>query len=124
MNWEPDDAEVHYLAHNVEESLYLFRPRSNRRGCAGPSPPTTRISSREGVDGFLDALDVSAATRCGSPIAGGTARRSTSSRARATSTSPVLFRQLDARGFEGHYMNAFGTLQDMIEGRETLAKMA
>ena len=26
MNWEPDDAEVHYLAHNVEESALLFRP--------------------------------------------------------------------------------------------------
>ena len=24
MNWEPDDAEVHYLAHNVEETLYYF----------------------------------------------------------------------------------------------------
>src|SRR5258706_14709597 len=24
LNREPDDAEVHYLAHNVEETLYYF----------------------------------------------------------------------------------------------------
>ena len=34
----------------------------------------------------------------------------------------MVFRRLDELGFKGHYMNAFGTLQDMIEGREYLAK--
>ena len=35
-----------------------------------------------------------------------------------------MFRRLDELGFKGHYMNAFGSLQDMIEGREYLAKLA
>jgi sugar phosphate isomerase/epimerase len=34
-----------------------------------------------------------------------------------------LFRRLDELGFEGHYMAAFGTLDDMISGREILARL-
>ena len=36
---------------------------------------------------------------------------------------PALFRRLDELGFAGHYMNAFGTLEDMLEGREVLARI-
>ena len=36
---------------------------------------------------------------------------------------PALFRRLDELGFAGHYMNVFGTLDDMVEGREILAKL-
>ncbi|HEV3011231.1 MAG TPA: hypothetical protein VGX52_19585 [Burkholderiales bacterium] len=32
-----------------------------------------------------------------------------------------MFRKLDALGYRGHVTTAFGTLQDMIEGREYLA---
>ena len=77
MNWEPDDAEVHYLAHNVEETLFYFdalkSPRSalglHRQPCASRPGGDRRLRRR--------ASTSTAATRCGSPIAGGTARRST-----------------------------------------------
>ena len=29
-----------------------------------------------------------------------------------------LFRRIEAKGFKGHYTNAFGTLDDMLAGRE------
>ena len=32
---------------------------------------------------------------------------------------PDLFRRLEAKGFKGHYMNAFGSLEDMLEGEKT-----
>ena len=35
----------------------------------------------------------------------------------------ALFRLLDARGFKGHYMNAFGIMDDMIRGRDYLADL-
>ena len=34
----------------------------------------------------------------------------------------MVFRRLREMNFNGHFMNAFGTLEDMIEGREYLAK--
>jgi len=35
---------------------------------------------------------------------------------------PDLFRRLDAKGFKGHYMNAFGSLDDMLHAREDLSR--
>ena len=35
-----------------------------------------------------------------------------------------LFRRLESRGFQGHYMNAFGTLQDMQDARALMVAQA
>ena len=35
-----------------------------------------------------------------------------------------LFRRVEAKGFRGHYMNAFGSLDDMLEGRDELVRLA
>jgi hypothetical protein len=34
------------------------------------------------------------------------------------------FKRIEQAGFQGHYMKAFGTLQDMIEARDDLASCA
>ena len=35
-----------------------------------------------------------------------------------------MFRLIESSGFEGHYMNGFGSLDDMLEGREYLLERA
>jgi hypothetical protein len=35
-----------------------------------------------------------------------------------------MFRRIEAKGFRGHYMNAFGSLDDMLEGRDELVRLA
>ena len=35
-----------------------------------------------------------------------------------------MFRRIEGKGFTGHYMNAFGSLDDMLKGRDELARMA
>ena len=35
-----------------------------------------------------------------------------------------MFRRIESAGFRGHYMNAFGSLDDMLRGRETLVGIA
>ena len=35
-----------------------------------------------------------------------------------------MFRRVEATGFQGHYMNAFGSLDDMLRGREDLVALA
>jgi hypothetical protein len=35
-----------------------------------------------------------------------------------------MFRRVEGRGFRGHYMNAFGSLDDMLAGREALLRLA
>ena len=35
-----------------------------------------------------------------------------------------MFRRVEAKGFTGHYMNAFGTLDDMLAARDYLVEQA
>lgn len=36
----------------------------------------------------------------------------------------AMFRQIEAKGCKGHYMNQFGSLQDMLDGRDHLVAKA
>ena len=35
-----------------------------------------------------------------------------------------MFRRIEETGFRGHYMNAFGSLDDMLQGRDELVRLA
>jgi hypothetical protein len=35
-----------------------------------------------------------------------------------------MFRRIEEAGFRGHYMNAFGSVDDMLAGRDYLARIA
>jgi hypothetical protein len=35
-----------------------------------------------------------------------------------------MFRRIEGKGFNGHYMNAFGSLDDMLAGRDDLVRLA
>jgi hypothetical protein len=35
-----------------------------------------------------------------------------------------MFRRVEGKGFKGHYTNAFGSLDDMLSARDTLADIA
>jgi sugar phosphate isomerase/epimerase len=35
-----------------------------------------------------------------------------------------MFRRIEGKGFAGHYMNAFGWLDDMLAARDDLARQA
>jgi sugar phosphate isomerase/epimerase len=123
LNKEPAEAEVHYLAHTVEEWQYYFEAIQS---------PAFRLSFTanhahlvpEGIAGFVDALDMS---RVGEvrladcfrnghevhlpPGAGDLDFRD-------------MFRRIEQKGFRGHYMNAFGSLDDMLRGRDQLVRLA
>ena len=117
LNNEPADAEVHYLAHTVAEWMYYFdRIRS----------PNFRMSFTanhahlvpDGVDGFIDAIDFS---RVGE-VRLADCRRLGKEEHLQPGAGDLdfgnMFKRIEAKGFKGHYMNAFGTLDDMLAGRE------
>lgn len=122
MNWEPDDAEVHYLAHNLEECHYYFDSLKS---------PKLRWSFTvnhahlvpEGIDGFLDALDIG---RCGEVrIADCFGEKEVHLKpGEGNIDFAHMFKRLDELGYRGHFTNAFGTVDDMIEGREYLVRCA
>lgn len=122
MNREPDDAEVHYLAHNLEETQYYFnRLTSQRLRWAFTANHAHLVP--EGIEGFLAGIDIN---RCDEVRLADCWRNGKEMHLKPGEGDldfAYLFRRLDKLGFKGHYMNAFGTLQDMIDGRDYLAEM-
>ncbi len=122
MNREPDDAEVHYLAHNLEETQYYFsRLTSPRLRWAFTANHAHLVP--EGIEGFLAGMDIN---RCDEVRLADCWRNGKEVHLKPGEGDldfAKLFRRLDQLGFNGHYMNAFGTLQDMIDGRDYLAKL-
>jgi hydroxypyruvate isomerase len=123
MNWEPDDAEVHYLAHTLEETQYYFeRLTSPRLRWAFTANHAHLVP--EGIDGFIEGLDVS---RCDEVRLADCWRNGKEVHLQPGEGDldfAHLFRRLDEAGFAGHYMNAFGSVDDMIRGRDYLADLA
>ncbi len=122
LNWEPDLAEVHYLAHTVEECRYFFDAiTSPALGWSFTINHATLVP--EGIAGFLDGMpterlaEVRVADNNGEyelhmyPGEG-------------IIDFADMFRRVEATGFTGHYMNAFGTLDAMLKGRDDLVAMA
>ena len=55
LNWEPEHAEVHYLAHNIEECQYYFDAIDSPH-LRWPFTVNHAALVPEGIDGFLDQL--------------------------------------------------------------------
>lgn len=120
MNREPDDAEVHYLAHTVEECRYYFDAiPSPRLGWSFTVNHAHLVA--EGIDGFIDAFGLG---RCGE------VRLADNKGDKEEHLKPgqgnidfaKLFDAIEGAGYRGHYMNAFGSLDDMKEGREHMIR--
>jgi hydroxypyruvate isomerase len=122
MNWEPDDAEVHYLGHNLEECHYFFGALQSPRLRWAFTVNHAHLVP-EGIEGFLTGMDLSRCDEVRLADCWGTKEEHLRP-GEGNIDFAMVFRRLDELGFKGHYMNAFGSLQDMIEGREYLARCA
>ncbi len=123
LNKEPEEAEVHYLAHTVEEWRFYFDRIES---------PAFRLSFTanhahlvpEGVAGFVDALDCA---RVHEVRLADCFRNGNEVHLRPGDGDldfADMFRRIEGKGFRGHYMNAFGSLDDMLAGRDDLVRLA
>ncbi len=123
LNNEPADAEVHYLAHTVAEWQYYFdRIKS----------PNFRMSFTanhahlvpDGIDGFIDAIDFSRVGEVRLADCKRLGKEEHLNPGEGNLDFGNMFKRIEAKGFKGHYTNAFGTLEDMLAGREYELKKA
>ena len=122
-NQEPADAEVHHLAHTLEEWRYSWGLLAS---------PAVKLSFTvnhahlvpEGVAGFADALDF---TQVGE-VRLADCHRNGHEVHRKPGAGDLdfvdMFRRIEGKGFRGHYTNAFGTLEDRLLAREYLVSKA
>lgn len=122
LNKEPDHAEVHYLAASLAECRYYFDAiRSPHLGWS--FTVNHAHMEPEKIDGFLDALGVGRLEEV--RLADNLGDREQHLKPGEGSIDfTALFRRLEAAGYRGHYMNAFGSLDDMLAGRDVLAWLA
>ena len=119
LNFEPDDAEIHYLAYTVEECRYYFDAISSERfGWAFTVNHAHLVP--EDVDGFLDAFGV---TRIGEVrLADNTGEKEVHlNPGEGNIDFQAVFRRLESAGYRGFYTMAFGALSDKLTARELFA---
>ena len=111
-------------AHTLEETQYYFDRLKSPRPVGVVTANHAHLVP-EGVEGFFGRHGYRAAAtrsaladcfRNGKEVHLRALRRRFRFRPRCSAASARL-------GFVGHYMNVFGTLEDMLEGREVLAKL-
>jgi sugar phosphate isomerase/epimerase len=123
LNKEPDEAEVHYLAHTLEEWRYYFDEITS---------PAFKLSFTvnhahlvpEGIAGFVDALDMSRVVEVRLADCFRNGFEVHLPPGKGDIDFADMFRRIEAKGFTGHYMNAFGSLDDMLKGRDELVRIA
>jgi sugar phosphate isomerase/epimerase len=123
LNKEPPDAEVHYLAHTIDEWRWFYEKLDS---------PALQLSFTanhahlvpEGVQGFIDAVPLPRVreVRLADCFRNGVEEHLNPGQ--GDFDFLALFTALKARGFTGHYMNAFGSLQDMLSARERFAEIS
>ncbi len=122
LNKEPADAEIHYLAHTLEEWRYYW----------GLLSSSVRLSFTvnhahlvpDGVDGFADALDFE---HVGEVRLADCFRNGHEVHLKPGAGDldfADMFRRIEGKGFKGHYTNAFGSLEDRLNARDYLVEQA
>jgi sugar phosphate isomerase/epimerase len=123
LNKEPQEAEVHYLAHTVEEWRHYFERIQS---------PAFRLSFTvnhahlvpEGIAGFVDALDFAQVEEVRLADCFRNGHEVHLKPGAGDLDFADTFRRIEGRGFRGHYMNAFGSLDDMLQARDELVRIA
>ena len=123
LNKEPETAEVHYLAHTVEEWHYYF-DRINSPAFKLSFTVNHAHLVPEGVAGFIEALDMTRVEEVRLADCWRNGFEAHLQPGKGDIDFADTFRQIESRGFTGHYMNAFGSLDDMLAGRDYLVHEA
>jgi len=122
LNGEPERAEVHYMPDTLEDTVWYFdQIRSPNLRWAF----TINHAHYDpiGIAGFIDGMDMS---RCEEVRVADNNGEYELHMHPGTGTVDFvdMFRRIEATGFRGHYMCGWGTLDQMLEGREILVERA
>jgi sugar phosphate isomerase/epimerase len=122
MNPEPADAEVKYLGHDLEECHYYFDQIDSPALKWSYTVNHAHILPI-GIAAFTKGMDIS---RCGQ-VRVADCRGTVEEHLRigeGTIDFAAVFKDIEGRGFKGPYIQGYTTLDDMLAGRETLARIA
>lgn len=122
LNFEPEHAEVHYLAHTVEECRPVFDALPPSQLGWAFTVNHANLTP-EGVDGFIDAFGIE---RIGEVrLADNTGEFEVHMIPGEGSIDfAAMFVRLESSGYNGHYSMAYGTPEQKIASRDWLIESA
>ena len=121
LNPEPERAEVHYLCADLEECRYYF-DRLDSPALGWSFTVNHAHIQPNNIAQFMAGLDMK---RCGE-VRLADCRGTHEEHLRpgeGTIDFPAMFAAIEKSGYRGHYMQAFGSLDDMLKGRQTLSEL-
>jgi sugar phosphate isomerase/epimerase len=122
LNKEPELAEVHYLAHNLEEWQYYWDIKSPNFKLCFTANHAHLVP--EGIEGFVAALDFK---RVGEVRLADTWRNGHEVHLKPGDGDldfGRMFKLIEGKGYRGYYTNAFTSLDDMVAARDVLVGKA
>ena len=123
LNKEPAAAEIHYLAHTVEEWRFYFdHIRSPAFGLSFTVNHAHLVP--EGIAGFVEALDMALVAEVRLADCWRNGDEVHLKPGAGDIDFAEMFRRVEGGGFRGHYMTVFGSLDDMLWGRDELVRLA
>jgi sugar phosphate isomerase/epimerase len=122
LNKEPEDAEVHYLAHTVEEWQYYWDIRSPAFKLSFTANHAHLVP--EGIEGFVKALDFRRVAEVRLADCYRNGHEIHLAPGAGNLDFGQMFKLVEGKGYRGHYTNAFGSLGDMLAGRNYLVEKA
>ncbi|MEQ1774644.1 MAG: sugar phosphate isomerase/epimerase family protein [Burkholderiales bacterium] len=122
LNKEPDDAEVHYLAHTIEEWQYYWDIQSPNFKLCFTANHAHLVP--DGIKGFVKALDFKRVHEVRLADCFRNGYEVHLPPGKGDINFGKMFKLIEGAGFKGGYTNAFGTLDDMLAARKTFVKHA
>ena len=122
LNKEPEDAEVHYLAHTVAEWQYYWDIESPCFRLCFTANHAHLVP--EGVDGFVAALDFRRVGEVRLADAWRNGHEVHLKPGDGDMDFGAMFRLIEDKGYRGYYTNAFTSLEDMLVARDYLVARA
>jgi len=122
LNKEPDDAEVHYLAHTIEEWQYYWDIKSPSFKLCFTANHAHLVP--EGIEGFVKALNFKRVHEVRLADCFRNGYEVHLPPGKGDIDFGRMFKLIEGAGFKGGYTNAFTTLDDMLAAREIFVKHA
>jgi sugar phosphate isomerase/epimerase len=123
LNWEPVLAEVNYMPVTPAECMYFFKEIQNPALGWSFTANHAHFLPGVGIEKFIDAMDFSLCHEV---------RLADNNGSYEIHQQPgdgsidfgAMFKKIEGLGYKGHYTNGFGSIDDMIIGRDYMVARA
>lgn len=123
LNREPENAEVHYLAHTVEEWRYYYEAIDSHAFALSFTANHAHLLP-PGVQGFVDAIPLGRVKEVRLADCWRNGYEEHLIPGKGDFDFGAMFALLEGKGYRGAYTNAFGTLEDMQAARGYMVEKA